>query len=195
MKNKTVIFTLSALMVLSASPASAEYYIAADAVYMDIKTIYANGTSPFELNTARIKFGQRFEEFGWEFHTIIPADDTGVFSGNGDIDKYKIRGALGLMLTASSKDRRYYGGIGFTQILSDYSVTTGTIAGTSTTNATPFFTVNFGGQIEINKNSRITLDYTFYHGDIDCNFCITTPNGTDPDVRIHTLGAGFSYAF
>jgi len=195
MKNKLTTFTLSTLLTMVASPVFAEYYVAADAVYMNIKTVYANGTTPFELNTARIKFGQRFKEFGWELHTIIPADDTGVFSGNGDIDKYEIRGGLGFMLTASSKDRRYYGGIGFTQILSDYSVTTGAIAGTSTSNSTPFFTLNLGGQLEVSKNTRITLDYTFYHGDIDCNFCVALPNGTDPDVRINTIGVGFSHSF
>ncbi|NOY66904.1 MAG: porin family protein [Gammaproteobacteria bacterium] len=195
MKNKIISFVLSAIMVFGTAPVAAEYYVSADAVYMDIKTVYANGASPFEIGTARIKFGRRFEEFGWEFQAILPAEDTGVFSRNGDIDKFEIRGAIGLMLTASSKDRRYYGGIGFTQIISDYTVTTGAIAGASSTNTTPFLTLNFGGQIKINKNARLTLDYTFYYGDIDCDFCITIPNGTEPDVRINSIGAGFSYAF
>jgi len=193
--NKSKWLLASVALVLS-SPSQAEYYFAVDATYMDAKTLFADGTTKFELAPVRFKFGQRFKEFGWEIQALAPSDDTGEFSGTpGDIDKYELRGGLGALLTVSSENRRFYGGIGFTQILADYSVLTGALAGSSTTKSTPFTTLNLGTQFEVSKNTRVTLDYTFYHGDINCSFCTGGPGTTDPDVRLSTFGIGVSVSF
>jgi len=188
---------LASLALVLSTPSQAEYYFAVDATYMDAKTLFRDGTTNFELAPIRLKFGHRYKEFGWEIQALAPSDDTGEFSGApGDIDKYELRGGLGALLTVSSENRRYYGGIGFTQILADYSVLTGALAGSSTTESTPFTTINLGAQFEVSKNTRLTLDYTFYHGDINCTFCTGIgPGTTDPDVRLSTFGIGLSFTF
>jgi hypothetical protein len=157
------------------------------------KTFFANATTRFELAPARIRFGYRAEEFGWEIQALTPSEDDGPFTGGG-FDRYELRGGLGAMFTLSTPDRSFYGGFGFTQILSDYSVLVGGQPAISTTTSAPFTTVNFGARYAFNKNTRITFDYTFYHGDIHCNFCTPSPNlpagyvSTDPDVRLSTYG-------
>lgn len=185
---------LTSMALVLATPSHAEDYIAVDATYMDTKTVFGNGATPFELSPVRIKYGRRYEEFGWEFQALAPSDDTGSFAGSGLTHKYELNGGIGLMITASTPGRGFYGGIGFTQIDSDYSVLVGGIAVAKTGTSVPFLTINFGGQYEFSKNARITLDYTFYHGDIDCNFCTPNPNlpsgyiSSDPDVRMSTFG-------
>lgn len=181
--------------ILLATPATAEYYVAADVTYMDIKTKFANGTTPFEMNPVRLKFGQRLEEFGWEIHVLGPADDTGIFNTTGDTDEYEINYGMGVLWTVSSSDRMFYGGLGLTVIDTDYSVIAGLLSGASTSDTAPFFTLNLGVQYEFSKNTRLTADYTLYHGDISCNFCVQIPGGVDPDVTINSVGVGISHSF
>lgn len=191
----------SAALVIATPPAYSEYYMGLDATYMNTKIVYGNASASLTLNPARIKFGQRFKEFGWEIQGLTPSDDTGGISGGG-FNTYKLRAGIGLLLTVSTPGRGFYGGIGFTQILADtsYLDNLGTLI-SSSTHSYPFTTVNFGGQYEVSKNARISLDYTFYHGQIDCNFCVNSPSlpantfNSDPDVRLSTIGLGFNYSF
>lgn len=183
----------------TATPSFAEYYVGVDATYINAKTLFNNGSTKFELAPARIKFGRRYEEFGWEIQGLTPSDDTGEFTGGG-IDEYKLRGGIGVLMTVSTPGRGFYGGIGFTQIVSDYGVLVNGQTVVSSTSSTPFTTINLGGQYQITKNTHITMDYTFYHGQIDCNFCTNTnlPAGfspSEPDVRLSTFGIGLSYSF
>jgi hypothetical protein len=191
---------ITSTALASSTPVFSEYYMAVDATYMEAKTIFGNGTTRFELAPARIKFGQRFEEFGWEIQALTPSDDTDPFPG-GSAHQYELRHGIGIQLTASTPGRGFYGGIGFTQIRSDYSILVNGLPIASTTTDTPFTTINLGAQYEFSKNARITFDYTFYHGDIDCTFCVPNPNlpanfiNSNPDVRLSTFALGLSYSF
>jgi len=192
---------LASLALVLSTPSQAEYYFAVDATYMDTVTKFGDGAVKFELAPLRFKFGQRYEEIGWEIHAIAPSDDTGTHVNSGITNKFELNGGLGVMITASTPNRNFYGGLGFTLIDTDYSVISGGTTLTTTSTSEPFITINFGGQYEFSKNTRITLDYTFYHGSIDCNFCVPNPNlpagfiNSDPDVRLSTIGLGFSYSF
>lgn len=191
----------SAVLVIATPPAYSEYYMGLDATYMDSKIVFGNGSTSLTLNPARLKFGRRYEEFGWEIQGLTPSDDRGNFTAGGS-NGYKLRAGLGILFTVSTPGRGFYGGIGFTQILSDISAydSLGTFI-SSSTHSYPFTTVNFGGQYEVAKNARISIDYTFYHGQIDCNFCSPSQNlpanttSSDPDVRLSTIGLGFNYSF
>ncbi len=191
---------ISTALTLS-TPAFSEYYMAVDATYIDASTVFGNGTTEFELSPVRIKFGHRYKEFGWEFQALTPADDTGTFPGSVNPHQYDLLHGFGIQLTVSTPGRGFYGGIGFTQIRSDYSVLVGGQPAVTTTTDTPFTTLNLGAQYEFSKNARITFDYTFYHGDIDCNFCISNPNlpanttNSNPDVRLSAVALGLSYSF
>ena len=193
---KSIQWLIATTALISAAPAHSEYYLGVDATHMTNKTIYRDGSTKFTLNPVRIKFGQRFEEFGWEIQGLTPSDDTGEFTGGGT-DRFELRTGLGILFTVSTPGRGFYGGIGFTQILADYSELNaqGAVVASST-HTNPFTTVNFGGQYEVAKNMRISLDYTFYHGQIDCTFCAATTTATsDPDVRLSTFGLGVNYTF
>jgi len=200
MSINTLKWLLASIAMGAAAPSYSEYYIGLDATYINAKTIFSNGSAKFELAPARIKFGRRYEEFGWEIQGLAPSDDTGEFTGNGSINEYKLRGGIGVLMTVSTPNRNFFGGIGFTQIISDYGVLVNGQTVVSSTTSTPFTTLNLGGQFHITKNTHITMDYTFYHGQIDCNFCTdpALPAGyvvTDPDVRLSTFGIGLSYSF
>lgn len=152
MNISTLKWLLASVAMGAAAPSYSEYYISLDATYMNTKTIYANGSTKFELAPARIKFGRRYEEFGWEIQGLAPTDDTGEFTGNvGGIEEYKLRGGLGVLLTVSTPGRGFYGGIGFTQMISDYALLQNGQTVLSTTNTRPFTTVNLGGQFEFAK--------------------------------------------
>ncbi len=191
---------LISTLLTTATPAFSEYYFGVDATYMDTKTLFGDGTVNFELNPVRIKFGHRYQEFGWEIQALTPSDDTGLFPGLNTPDKFELRGGLGILFTVSTPGRGFYGGIGFTQIVSDYTAfLNGTFV--NTTDTGPFTTVNLGAQYPITKNLRVNFDYTFYHGEIDCPYCVPGPSlpagvvGTDPDVRLSTFGLGLNYSF
>jgi hypothetical protein len=202
MKITKTAFIGSALLsfsLLNLTTANAEYYIAADASYMKSRAQFYDGSTRFTLNTGRLRFGQRLESFGWEIHAIAPASDTGTFS-NGDVDELEIRGGLGILWTAASEDRRFYGGIGITQVFTDYKVIAGSLAGSSSESDSTFVTITLGAQYPISKQARISVDYSYYLGDFDCTFC-TVPVGLsasdvdDPEIHLSTLSIGFNYSF
>jgi len=186
-------FITSCLLLTLATQIHAEDYVAVDAMYMDTRIAFANGTDDFNLTPLRIKYGRRYKEFGWEVHILTPSDDTTTFSGAPIVDDYELNYGVGLLMTVSTLNRRWYGGIGFTWIDTDYTdrsvpATTGT--------SYPFTTINIGGQFHINDRTRFTIDYTHYLGQIDCNFCTATgPNPSDPNVQISSIAAGISYTF
>jgi len=198
LSSKTLIAALSMCLI---APVSAEHYIALDAALIDGSIRFGDGTTRLDLNTARLRFGKRYQEYGWEIQVLGSADDIGPFSGGpGLANGYDITGGIGIQLTASDKNRNFYGGIGLMQLSAEVSaIVSGSVVAASKRNS-PFFTFTAGAQYEFSKGLRASIDYTFYHGNIDCNFCSPAPlqpgqTSSEPDVRLSTFNIGLNYSF
>lgn len=189
--SKPVISLIFSLLLSISGNLQAEDYVAVDALYMDTRIAFGNGTLEVDLTPIRLKYGRRYKEFGWEVHVLTPADDSGISTTTSLRYDYEINHGIGLLMTVSTPNRHWYGGLGFTFI--DSTITR---PSDESRNNNFFSTINIGGQFNLTEQARITLDYTHYLGQIDCNFCISTgPNPSEPDVQISSIAAGFSYTF
>lgn len=195
-QQKKVGLVLGLVFSINSLPVSAEYYFGVDASKIYERTVYESGTTKINMDSARIKFGRRYQEFGWELQVLAPTDGTGYYNGGAILDKLDIKGGFGVHFTAASPGRGLYGSIGITQMYTEYQELTGSNVGIVDKDNELYFTYTFGGQYKFNKNLGVTLEYTFYHGSYRCSTCIPTgPNPADPEIRLSTINLGMSFSF